>query len=54
MQSTPESTTLFYDQHLARHHQDKMLNRDLLIVRLKRPFVDWINEADPYPDRLDT
>ena len=28
-----------------------MLNRDLLIVRLKQPFVDWINEADPYPDR---
>jgi len=27
-----------------------MLNRDLLIVRLKQPFVDWINEADPYPD----
>jgi len=28
-----------------------MLNRDLIIVRLKQPFVDWINEADPYPDR---
>ena len=27
-----------------------MLNRDLVIVRLKQPFVDWINEADPYPD----
>ena len=27
-----------------------MLNRDLLIVRLKQPFVDWINEADPYKD----
>ncbi len=26
-----------------------MLNRDLLIIRLKQPFVDWINEADPYP-----
>jgi len=25
-----------------------MLNRDLLIVRLKQPFVDWVNEADPY------
>ncbi|PLW68145.1 hypothetical protein [Pseudohalioglobus lutimaris] len=31
-----------------------MLNRDLLIVRLKQPFVDWINEADPYPDRIPT
>jgi hypothetical protein len=27
-----------------------MLNRDLLIVRYKQPFVDWINEADPRPD----
>jgi hypothetical protein len=27
-----------------------MLNRDLIIVRLKQPFVDWVNEADPYPD----
>jgi hypothetical protein len=27
-----------------------MLNREVLIVRLKQPFVDWINEADPYPD----
>lgn len=27
-----------------------MLNRDLLIVRLKQPFVDWVNEADPYSD----
>ena len=27
-----------------------MLNRNLLIVRPKQPFVDWINEADPYPD----
>ena len=26
-----------------------MLNRDLLIVRYKQPFVDWINEADPNP-----
>ena len=27
-----------------------MLNRDLLIVRYKQPFVDWVNEADPHPD----
>ena len=27
-----------------------MLNRDLLVVRLKQPFVDWVNKADPYPD----
>jgi len=27
-----------------------MLNRDLIVVRLKQPFVDWVNEADPYPD----
>ena len=27
-----------------------MLNRDLLIVRYKQPFVDWVNEADPDPD----
>ncbi len=26
-----------------------MLNRDLIIVRYKQPFVDWINEADPQP-----
>ncbi len=27
-----------------------MLNRELLIVRLKQPFADWINAADPNPD----
>jgi hypothetical protein len=27
-----------------------MLNCDLLIVRYKQPFVDWINEAGPRPD----
>lgn len=27
-----------------------MLNRDLVVVRLKQPFVDWVNEADPYSD----
>ena len=27
-----------------------MLNRDLVIIRYKQPFVDWVNEADPYPD----
>jgi hypothetical protein len=27
-----------------------MLNRDLIVVRLKQPFVDWVNEADPYPN----
>ena len=27
-----------------------MLNRDVLIVRYKQPFVDWVNEADPHPD----
>ena len=27
-----------------------MLNRDLIVVRPKQPFVDWVNEADPYPD----
>ena len=27
-----------------------MLNRNLVVVRLKQPFVDWVNEADPYPD----
>jgi hypothetical protein len=27
-----------------------MLNRDLLIIRYKQPFVDWVNEADPYED----
>jgi len=26
-----------------------MLNRDLLIVRYKQPFIDWVNEADPHP-----
>jgi hypothetical protein len=27
-----------------------MLNRDLLIIRYKQPFIDWINEAEPNPD----
>jgi hypothetical protein len=27
-----------------------MINRDLIIIRLKQPFVDWIKEADPYTD----
>jgi len=27
-----------------------MLNRDLIVIRIKQPFVDWVNEADPYPD----
>jgi hypothetical protein len=27
-----------------------MLNRDLLIIRYKQPFVDWVNEADPRSD----
>lgn len=27
-----------------------MLNRDLLVIRYKQPFVDWVNEADPHPD----
>lgn len=27
-----------------------MLNRDLLIIRYKQPFVDWVNAADPYPN----
>ena len=27
-----------------------MLNRDLLIVRFKQPFLVWVNEADPLPD----
>jgi hypothetical protein len=52
MQSAPESATLSCYHHLASHHQNKMLNRELLLVRLKHPFVDWINEADPYPDRI--
>ncbi|EED35845.1 conserved hypothetical protein [Luminiphilus syltensis NOR5-1B] len=29
-----------------------MLNRDLLIIRYKKPFVDWVNEADPDSDGL--
>jgi hypothetical protein len=27
-----------------------MLDRDLIVVKFKQPFVDWVNEADPYPD----
>ena len=27
-----------------------MIDRALIVVRLKQPFVDWVNEADPYPD----
>jgi hypothetical protein len=26
-----------------------MINRNLIIVKFKQPFVDWINEADPHP-----
>ena len=26
-----------------------MINRDLIIIRFKQPFVDWVNEADPSP-----
>jgi hypothetical protein len=26
-----------------------MLNRSAYIVRLKQPFIEWINEADPMP-----
>ena len=26
-----------------------MLNRAVLILRYKQPFVDWINAADPTP-----
>jgi hypothetical protein len=26
-----------------------MINRGLIIIRFKQPFVDWVNEADPYP-----
>jgi hypothetical protein len=26
-----------------------MLNRAVLIIRYKQPFVDWINAADPNP-----
>lgn len=47
-------STIFYrlpsqgDHHRVCHHQNEMLARNLLFVRLKRSFVDWINE--PYPD----
>jgi hypothetical protein len=27
-----------------------MLDRDLIVVKFKQPFVDWVSEADPYPD----
>jgi len=27
-----------------------MLNRELLVVTYKQPFVDWVNEADPQPN----
>jgi hypothetical protein len=26
-----------------------MINRNLIIIRFKQPFVDWVNEADPSP-----
>ena len=26
-----------------------MLNRDLIVIKYKQPFVDWVNEADPHP-----
>jgi hypothetical protein len=28
-----------------------MLNRDVLVVRFKQPFVDWLNAADPHPGK---
>ena len=28
-----------------------MINRAAVIVRLKEPFIDWINTADPYDSR---
>ena len=34
---------------MACHHQNEMLNRNLLTVRLNEPLVDWINA--PYPCR---
>ncbi len=27
-----------------------MLNRALLVIRYKQPFIDWVNEADPRPE----
>lgn len=33
---------------MACNHHNEMLDRNLLIVRLIRSFVDWINET--YPD----
>ena len=35
---------------MAKGEYLTMLNRDLLIVRYKQPFVHWIHEADPHPD----
>jgi cytochrome b involved in lipid metabolism len=26
-----------------------MINRGLIIIRFKQPFVDWVSEADPHP-----
>jgi hypothetical protein len=26
-----------------------MLNRTLLVVKLRQPFIDWVNAADPRP-----
>lgn len=31
-----------------------MLNRAVLILRFKQPFVDWINAADPNPTHVVT
>ena len=28
-----------------------MLNRDVIVVRFKQPFVDWLNAADPHPGK---
>ena len=35
---------------MACHHPNEMLNRNLLIVRLSQPLVDWINAPYPCPD----
>ena len=49
MHSAPNRLPFWGDHHMACHHQNEMLNRNLLTVRLNEPLVDWINA--PYPCR---
>jgi hypothetical protein len=49
----PPSTRVGSSNFSGRANQHRssfpIINRGLIIIRFKQPFVDWVNEADPYP-----